>query len=397
MRSLRRQMVGHAAALVAAFSSPFSTVGWFGLAPIATAVLFSAHPALAGKSEAQLLTLLDSPDAGKVANAMEGLEENYPTEEAKAKIASMVTDPRVKVRRKAARVLGALHVRLDVGTVDSIALMLAEQEKDTVLDALKALHDLRASSTVPKILPLLTSPDANIKRDACRTLADIADKSAIPKIEPLLSDSSGKVVKDARLAIEKLKDREPTASNADAAGFQAGSDPKAPPAASRSSRAPALSSGCKPDVSRVDKITKQQQDIWVQRVAATGFGASLMGSTDVAISITVGRYGAFNALNVEILKEEASKASASFDSSLRAAKGGQFLLGFKNGQPLSLTASDVGNETKVRDDVLDFGRGKVVTTVVLSSAFSDETAATMREALTTRPIDAIRVNFVGGV
>jgi len=175
MRSLRRQMVGHAAALVAAFSSPFSTVGWFGLAPIATAVLFSAHPALAGKSEAQLLTLLDSPDAGKVANAMEGLEENYPTEEAKAKIASMVTDPRVKVRRKAARVLGALHVRLDVGTVDSIALMLAEQEKDTVLDALKALHDLRASSTVPKILPLLTSPDANIKRDACRTLADIAD------------------------------------------------------------------------------------------------------------------------------------------------------------------------------------------------------------------------------
>lgn len=153
---------------------------------------------------------------------------------------------------------------------------------------------------------------------------------------------------------------------------------------------------CKPDVSRVDKITKQQQEIWTQKVGGTGFGASLMGSTDMAIFVTVGRYGGFNAVNVEILKEEASGASASFDSALHAVKGNRFFLGFKEGgEPLTFVATDVGNSTKVRNDVLDFGKGKVVTTVVLSSAVSDETLAAMRTALTTKQIDAIRVFLVG--
>ncbi len=155
---------------------------------------------------------------------------------------------------------------------------------------------------------------------------------------------------------------------------------------------------CKPDVSNVDKITKQQNDVWVQRTSATGLGASLMGTTDVSVFITVGRYGGSSAVNVEILKEEASASSATFDSSLHAAKGNSFFLGFKDGgEPLSFVATDVGNETKVRDDVLDFGKGKVVTTVILSSAVSDETLATMRGAVTTKQMDAIRVRLVGGV
>lgn len=158
----------------------------------------------------------------------------------------------------------------------------------------------------------------------------------------------------------------------------------------------ARADSCKPDVSRVDKITKQKQDIWTQKVGGTGFGASLMGSTDMAVFITVGRYGTFNAVNVEILKEEASAASSSFDSSLHAVKGNQFFLGFKEGgDPLTFVATDVGNSTKVRNDVLDFGNGKVVTSVVLSSAVSDEALAGMREALTTKRIDAIRVLLVG--
>lgn len=153
---------------------------------------------------------------------------------------------------------------------------------------------------------------------------------------------------------------------------------------------------CKPDVSRVDKITKQQQDIWTQKVGGTGFGASLMGSQDMAVFVTVGRYGNLNAVNVEILKEEASAASASFDSSLRAVKGSRFFLGFKEGgEPLAFLATDVGNETKVRNDILDFGNGKVVTSVVLSSVLSDEALTAMRDAITTKQIDAIRVLLVG--
>lgn len=155
---------------------------------------------------------------------------------------------------------------------------------------------------------------------------------------------------------------------------------------------------CKPDVSRVDKITKLQQDIWVQKVGGTGFGASLMGSTDMAVSVTAGRYGSINAVNVEILKEEASAASASFDSSLRAVKGNTFFLGFKEGgEPLTFVATDVANQTAVRNDVLDFGTGKVVTSVLLSCVLSDETLAAMRDALTKKPIDAIRVLLVGNI
>jgi hypothetical protein len=152
----------------------------------------------------------------------------------------------------------------------------------------------------------------------------------------------------------------------------------------------------KADVSRVAKLTKEQQDIWVQKVGGTGFGASLMGSKDMAVSVTIGRYGGFNAVNVEILKEEASAASASFDSSLRAVKGNQFFFGFKEGgEPLTFVATDVGNETKVRNDVLDFGNGKVVTSVVLSSALTDDALEGMREALTKKHIDAIRVMLAG--
>jgi hypothetical protein len=158
----------------------------------------------------------------------------------------------------------------------------------------------------------------------------------------------------------------------------------------------ARADSCKPDVSRVDKITKQQQDIWVQKVGGTGFGASLMGSTDMAVSITVGRYGTFSAVNVEILKEEASAASASFASSLHAAKGSRFFLGLKEGgEPLAFVATDVANSTTVRNDVLDFGHGKVVTSIVLSSAMTDHALAGMREALTKKPIDAIRIILVG--
>lgn len=161
--------------------------------------------------------------------------------------------------------------------------------------------------------------------------------------------------------------------------------------------APALrGENCKPDISRVDKITKRAQEVWTQKVGGTGFGDSLMGSTDMAVFVTIGRYGNANAVNVEILKEEASAANASFDSALRAVKGNQFFLGFaEGGEPLTFVATDVGNETKVRSDVLDFGKGKVVTTVVLSTSVSDETLAALRPVLITKRIDAIRVLLAG--
>jgi HEAT repeat protein len=169
--------------------------------------LFAASTALASKkTEEEWIAQLASADEGKVTSALQGLEKEYPeSPKARAKIISMLKDPREKVQRKAARVLGAINAKVDAKVLADITPLLKSTNKDAVVDGLKALRGLDAASTVPQILPLLSSPDENIKRDACRTLADIADPSVISRIEPLLSDANKKVQEDARTAIAKLK------------------------------------------------------------------------------------------------------------------------------------------------------------------------------------------------
>jgi HEAT repeat protein len=166
-----------------------------------------SFPALADKkSEQDLIAQLASADEGKVTSALQDLEKDYPdSPTARAKIISMLKDPREKVVRKAARVLGALNAKVDAKVVAEITPLLKSSNKDAVLDGLKALRGLDATSTVPQILPLLASPDENIKRDTCRTLAEIAGPEVASKIEPLLNDPNKKVQEDARIALSKLK------------------------------------------------------------------------------------------------------------------------------------------------------------------------------------------------
>ena len=168
---------------------------------------FAASTALASKkSEEEWIAQLASADEGKVTSALQGLEKEYPeSPTARAKIISMLKDPREKVQRKAARVLGAINAKVDAKVLADITPLLKSANKDAVIDGLKALRGLDAASTVPQILPLLASPDENIKRDACRTLAEIGSPAVISKIEPLLSDPNKKVQEDAHAAIAKLK------------------------------------------------------------------------------------------------------------------------------------------------------------------------------------------------
>ena len=178
---------------------------------LSMALLFAAIslslPAFASKkTEEEWIAQLSSTDEGKVTGALQGLEKEYPdSPTARAKIISMLRDPREKVQRKAARVLGAIHAKVDAKVLAEITPLLKSTNKDAVIDGLKALRGLDAASAVPQILPLLSSADENIKRDACRTLAEIAGPSAVSKIEPLLDDPNKKVQEDARAAIEKLK------------------------------------------------------------------------------------------------------------------------------------------------------------------------------------------------
>ncbi len=166
--------------------------------------------ALASKrTEEELIAQLASSDENKVTSALQGLEKEYPeSATARAKIVSMLKDPREKVQRKAARVLGAIHAPLDKKALADITPLLKSANKDAVIDGLKALRGLESKSTIPEILPLLAREDENIKRDACRTLAEIGDASLVPKIEPLLSDPNKKVQEDARDAISRLKARQ---------------------------------------------------------------------------------------------------------------------------------------------------------------------------------------------
>ena len=169
--------------------------------------IFLPLPTLASKkTEEELFAILASPDEGKVTGALQDLEKQYPeSPTARAKIIAMLKDPREKVQRKAARVLGAIHAPVDAKVLADITPLLKSPNKDTVIDGLKALRGLDAASTVSQILPLLANPDENIKRDACRTLAEIGSPAVISKIEPLLGDSNKKVQEDAQNAIAKLK------------------------------------------------------------------------------------------------------------------------------------------------------------------------------------------------
>jgi HEAT repeat protein len=172
-------------------------------------MIASASPLLAGeKTEEQLIAELSSPDASKVANAMQDLEKRFPTStNAFATMRKMLTDPREKVRRKAGRVLGVLHAEVNEQNIKDICTMLKAPSIDEQIDALKSLRGLKAPSAVPEILPMLKSPNLNVMRDACRTLAVLGNKDSIPAIEPLLKHPDTKVQKDAQDAIFALNSK----------------------------------------------------------------------------------------------------------------------------------------------------------------------------------------------
>ena len=168
-----------------------------------------ASPALAKeKSEDELIQELASPNADKVAETMLQIEKKYPTStKALPTIKKLLKDPRSKVRRKAGRVLGALHAEVDQENLKDITAMLKASEPAEQIDALKSLRGLRAQETLPEILPLLQSKTPNVVRDACRTLAVLGNKETISSIEPLLNDPNPAIKKDAQDAIFALRSK----------------------------------------------------------------------------------------------------------------------------------------------------------------------------------------------
>jgi HEAT repeat protein len=173
------------------------------------AALAWSLPAMAATlSEDELIAQLSASDEGKVINALQKIEKEYPTgTKAIPAMKKLLSDDRIKVKRKAARVIGVIHADVTKDEIASICTLLKSSDADAVTDGLKALRGLKAPSAVPDLLPVLQNPKPNLVRDACRTLAVLGDKSVIPSIEPLLNSPNKAVVTDAQDAIFALKSK----------------------------------------------------------------------------------------------------------------------------------------------------------------------------------------------
>jgi HEAT repeat protein len=176
---------------------------------LAAAFIFAiALPLLAKqKTVDELITDLASPKPNVVVSALQDIEKSYPTDaNALTKVKGLLADPRSAVKRKAARVLGAINADVSDDDLKNIAMLLTG-DKNEKTDGLKSLRGLKAQITIPQITPLLQDSDLNIKRDAIRTLAVLGDKSLVPTIQPFLTFPDLAVQKDAADAIEILKEK----------------------------------------------------------------------------------------------------------------------------------------------------------------------------------------------
>jgi HEAT repeat protein len=163
---------------------------------------------MAPKTEAELIQALESKDSGTVVSALGKLEDLVPTStKAFPKMKELLTDPRVRVRRKAARVLGVLHAEVDENNLKAICALLKSSDAGEVTDGLKSLRGLKAPQAVPEITPFLKHANPHLIRDACRTLAVLGGKELIPSLEPLLKHKDPEVQKDAQAAIVALRSK----------------------------------------------------------------------------------------------------------------------------------------------------------------------------------------------
>jgi HEAT repeat protein len=178
------------------------------LAAVAVTLAPFSLQARAPKTEDELIADLASPKDSVVAESLQKLEKDYPNSpKSVPAIKNLLGDPRPKVARKAARVLGAVNADVSDADLAKICELLKSPDKSTIIDGLKALRGLKSKSVIPQMLPLLKNPDKNVIRDTIRTLAVVGDNSLVPTLKPFLEFPDLAVQKDAADAIGILKEK----------------------------------------------------------------------------------------------------------------------------------------------------------------------------------------------
>lgn len=145
---------------------------------------------------------------------------------------------------------------------------------------------------------------------------------------------------------------------------------------------------CKPDYSQKDKIENKQVDAWMCELYETSLGGSMLRTSQVSITFSIGRMENSNFIQLHLQKKEESAQNALFESTLKGAKGDEFYLAIKDSDPLKFVADQATNQTKANS----FSR-KLVTTVVLSSYISDNDLKAIKDVLTKKLINATRIKL----
>jgi hypothetical protein len=136
---------------------------------------------------------------------------------------------------------------------------------------------------------------------------------------------------------------------------------------------------CKPDVSKRDLITKKQVDKWQQVLNSSGFLSAALMNDDVTFSASIERSedGDFIMISAEKVNGVGRYIGA---------EGDKIIFGFKDGEPLTFVVTEATNGTDA--DMF----GKVHKSSVWTAALSANQVAAMRVALTTKQVDAIRID-----
>lgn len=150
-----------------------------------------------------------------------------------------------------------------------------------------------------------------------------------------------------------------------------------------------LAQNCKPDYSTLDKITKEQNDTWSSLLFSPNFGQRMMQNSNESIYASIIRSGNINKIAVVLIRTQEEK-NASNVTQYKAVKGNVFYFGVMNGSSLKFITDEVSNTSDVYGSI-------GVNTYTLYSYIKDESLNALKDSLTAKPIDAVRILLEDGI
>lgn len=150
---------------------------------------------------------------------------------------------------------------------------------------------------------------------------------------------------------------------------------------------------CKPDIDKVDKMTKEKMQAWEYELYVTPLMGSMVGADEFGVNVIIGQTGDKYELDFQITKYESNPKKAFFESKVKGSKGSTIMFGFKEGgKPITFTATEAQNASKAMKSTEMY-----ISKVTLACYLTKEELAEFKEALTTKTIDVFRATIDDGM